>query len=73
MVDAVEGVAEVIGQGVGCGDGVVAGLDLDGAAAAGGADELPDRPARLGFDPAADGEAANTTVRWASMESRWWW
>src|SRR5215471_13592571 len=30
--------------------------DLDGAAAACGADELADRPARLGFDPAADGE-----------------
>ena len=56
MVDAVEGVAEVIGQRVGCGDGVVAGLDLDGPAAAGGADEFPDRPARLRFDPAADRE-----------------
>ena len=55
-MDAVEDVAEVIGQGVGCGDGVVAGLDLDGAVAAGGADELPDRPARPGFDSAADRE-----------------
>ena len=30
------------GRGVGGGDGLPAGLDLDGAVAAGGADELPD-------------------------------
>ena len=41
VVEAVEDVAEVIGQGVGGGDGVVAGLDLDGLVTAGGADELP--------------------------------
>lgn len=38
-VDAVEGVAGVVGQGVGRGDDVRPGLDLDGAAAAGGLDE----------------------------------
>jgi hypothetical protein len=42
VVDAVEGVAEVTGQGVGGGDGVGAGLDFDGLVAASGADELPD-------------------------------
>jgi RHS repeat-associated protein len=36
--------------------GVGAGLDLDGAVAAGGTDELLDRPAGPVFDPAADGE-----------------
>jgi hypothetical protein len=41
-VDAVEGFAEVTGQGVGGGDGVGAGLDLDGSVAAGSADEFPD-------------------------------
>jgi hypothetical protein len=53
-VDAVEGLTEVGGQGVGGGDGVVAGLDFDRAVAAGGADGLADRPARLVLDPAAD-------------------
>jgi hypothetical protein len=45
--------------GVGGGDGVVASgpsLEFDGAAVADGADELPDRPAGAGFDPAADRE-----------------
>lgn len=34
---------------------MVAGLDRDGAVAAGGADEFLDAPARLGFDVVADG------------------
>ena len=37
------------------GEGVCAGADLDGPLAAGGAHELPDRPAGGLFDPAADG------------------
>ena len=37
-----EGLAEVVGEGVGGGDDVLAGLDLDGAVAAGGFDEFPD-------------------------------
>jgi len=41
-MDAVEGLAEVVGDGVGGGDDVGAGLDLDRAVAAGGADGLPD-------------------------------
>jgi hypothetical protein len=41
-VDGVEGLAEVVGEGVGGGDGVLAGLDLNGAVAAGGLYEFPD-------------------------------
>ena len=44
------------GQGVGGGDGVLAGLDCDGAVAAGGLDEFADGPAGLVLDPAADGQ-----------------
>jgi hypothetical protein len=40
VVNAIEGAAEVVGQGVGGGDDVAAGLDLDGLVAAGSADEL---------------------------------
>ena len=47
---------EVVGERVGAGDGVGAGLDGDGAVAAGGADELPDAPASGGLDPVADGQ-----------------
>src|SRR6266571_9137579 len=41
-VDGVEGVAEVVQQGVGSGDDAGGGLDLDGVVAACGADEFPD-------------------------------
>jgi hypothetical protein len=51
--DRGDGGAEVVGEWVGGGDGVVAGLDFDGAVAAGGADESSDRPASAVFDPAA--------------------
>ena len=37
-----EGLSEVVGEGVGGGDGLSSGLDLDGAVAAGGLDEFPD-------------------------------
>jgi hypothetical protein len=40
-VDGVEGLAEVVGRGVG-GDGLPSGLALDGAVAAGGLYEFPD-------------------------------
>jgi hypothetical protein len=40
--DGVEGVAEIVRQGVGSGDYAGFGLDLDGAVAACGADEFPD-------------------------------
>jgi hypothetical protein len=39
-VDGIEGLAEVVGQGVGGGDGLPSGLDLDGPVAAGGLDEF---------------------------------
>ena len=42
--------------GVGSGDGLPTGLDLDGAVAAGGLDEFPDNPAGSRFDPPGDGE-----------------
>ncbi len=48
------GYPEVGGQGVGSSDCVRPGLDLDGAVAAGGFDELADGPAGLVLDPAAD-------------------
>ena len=44
VVDAAEGLVDVSGQRVGGGDLLVSGLDLDGAVAAGGADEFPDGP-----------------------------
>jgi len=56
LVDGVEGLAEVVGDGVGGGDDVLAGLDLDLAVAAGGLDELPDRPAGLRLGPPAESE-----------------
>ena len=37
-----EGLAEVVGEGVGSGDGLPSGLDLDDAVAAGCLDEFPD-------------------------------
>jgi hypothetical protein len=40
-VDGVEGLAQVVGNGVGGGDRLLAGLDLDLAVAAGGLDEFP--------------------------------
>src|SRR3954447_10807372 len=55
-VDGFERVAEIGGGGVRGGDGVAAGLDFDSAVAAGGADELLDRPAGPVLDPAADRE-----------------
>jgi uncharacterized protein YndB with AHSA1/START domain len=39
-----EGLSEVVGEGVGGGDGLSSGLDLDGAVAAGGLDEPADGP-----------------------------
>ena len=41
-VDVVEGLAEVVGEGVGGGDEVLVGLDLRGAVAACGLDGFPD-------------------------------
>jgi hypothetical protein len=54
VADRFEGLAEVVGEGGGGGDGVRAGLNFDGAVAAGGLDEFADGPAGLVLDPAAD-------------------
>ena len=64
--DVVEGLAEVVGQGVGGGDGVLAGLDLDGAVTAGGGDELPDGP----VDTAPTGLPRSRGAGAASTKSR---
>ncbi len=48
--------AEVVGQGIGGGDGVVASLDLDGLVTAAGGTNFPDGPSGPRFDPAADGQ-----------------
>src|ERR1700733_2781548 len=44
-VDGVERLSEVVGQGVGGSDGVLAGLYLDSAVAAGGLEDIPVSPA----------------------------
>jgi hypothetical protein len=46
-VEVVDGLAEVVGERAGGGDGVRACLDLDGAVAACGLDEVADGPAGL--------------------------
>lgn len=55
-VDGAECLAQVVREWVGGGDGLPSGLDLNGAVAAGGLDEFPDRPAGLCLGPAADGK-----------------
>lgn len=55
-VDRAEGGVEVFGEGVGGGEGVVTGLDRDGAVAAGGRDELLDGSAGRVLDSPTDGE-----------------
>ena len=52
-VDVIDGLADVVDW-VGGGDGVRASLDLDGAVAAGGLDELADGPAGPPLDLPAD-------------------
>lgn len=49
-MDLIEGDAEVVWGRVGGGEGLLAGLDLDGAVAAGCADELLDQPAGVVLD-----------------------
>jgi hypothetical protein len=53
-VNLVEGDPEVGGEGIGGGDGMPSGLDLEGAVSAGGLGEFADGPAGLVLDPAAD-------------------
>jgi hypothetical protein len=49
-----ECVAEVVGWGVGGGEGLLSGADLHGSVAARGADELLYAPACLVLDPVVD-------------------
>jgi hypothetical protein len=56
LLDEGEGIAEVWRQRVFGGEGVVADTDLDGAVAAGGADELPDGPAGAVLGEPSDGQ-----------------
>jgi hypothetical protein len=65
VVDLGEGLLEFVGRGIGAGDAVGAGLDLDCPLAAGGADELADGPAGGVLDPAADGQGGESPA--ASM------
>ena len=61
------------GQGVGGGDGVAAGLDFDGAVRrAVRANLRIDQPVWFSIQRLM-ARAANTMVRWASMESRLRW
>jgi hypothetical protein len=55
-VEPVQDDTDVVGQGVGGGDGLVSGLDLDGVVAAQPGDELLDRPVGELLEPAGDGE-----------------
>src|SRR5690349_12771926 len=54
--DVRERVSEVVGDGVGGGDELLACADLNGAVAAGGAHEAADRPAGAVLDELAHGE-----------------
>jgi len=56
LVDRFECGSEIVGERVGGGDELWAGLDLDRTVAAGRLDELPDRPSGCRLDPAGDGE-----------------
>jgi hypothetical protein len=55
-VDFGKGFSEVVGCAFGGGEGLAAGLDGDGAVAAGGAGKFLDAPAGLGLDSMADGQ-----------------
>lgn len=77
LADPGECLAEVVGDGIGGGDGAGADLDLNRAVAAGGLGELPDGPASLCLDPAADGEDGEDdsgAPRWTrACGGRWAW
>jgi hypothetical protein len=53
--DSDQGGAEVVGSGVGGGEGLVACLDFHGAVAAGGADEFLDAPTAVFSHPGGTG------------------
>ena len=70
VAELVEGVLGVVGQDVFSGDGVLAGLDLNGVVAAYHGDELLGTPAGGLFQVA---RAANTMARWAWLDSLRCW
>src|SRR6202453_2053932 len=76
--DDVEGLAEVVGDRVSRGDGVLAGLDLDGAVAACGLHEFPDRPGGLCFRSTGRQPGlrrrCSGALRWnRACDGRWAW
>jgi hypothetical protein len=73
LLDEGQGVAQVGLERVLGGEDVLAGADLDGAvAAAVRTNRLMDQPVRSSMN-LVTARAANTTARWASMESRLRW
>jgi hypothetical protein len=70
---AVESGLEVVGYGVGGGDGVVAGLDLDRTVAAGGGHEAFDAPAGGVLDPAGYGQGGEDDGQVRFDRFRVWW
>lgn len=64
--DRCEALAEFVGEGVGDGDGVRAGLDHDGAVTAGGRDEFAGGPAGLACRSLLAVPASATTITFGS-------
>jgi hypothetical protein len=71
--DECEGVAEAGRERVFGGEGVLAGADLDGAVAAGGADEFPDGPAGAVPGEPGDGEGGEDGAQVGVEDSRLRW
>lgn len=73
-VDGFECLLEVVGEWVGGRDRAGAGLDLDRAEPAGGADELADGPAGSCLDPAGDGKGGEDDggVGLDRLARLWW-
>jgi hypothetical protein len=65
-VDGFDGLSEVVGSRVSGGDDVIAGLDVNGAVAAGGLDEPAGGPAGRVLDPAADGQGREDDAQLAA-------
>ena len=66
---ASEGFAEVVGYGVGGGEGSLSGADRDCAVAAPGTDEFLDAPAWLVLDPVADRQSGEHDAQVARYSS----
>jgi hypothetical protein len=72
-LDCVESGACGVVEGCAGVEDVVAGSDGDAAVVAQGLDEFLDAPSGGLFEPTAMARAANTMLRWASIDSRLWW